>query len=178
MARSGRKRKLGAREANGRLQRETDWQVLEPSLRRRCAELGIRPTLENMRMVRGQDGGTPWGKLFIKGEITRRMADALQAFWLMRQQYLHSIDAPREHPKGCNATLEPSGASLRGENVDWARRVRQEYLAVEKVLFVAGRAYLLTAKAHVQEMPVRIEQLRHGAELLAEHLLDGQRKVA
>ena len=129
-------------------------------------------------MVRGQDGGTPWGKLLIKGEITRRMADALQAFWLMRQQYLHSIDAPREHPKGCNATLEPSGASLRGENVDWARRVRQEYLGAERVLFVAGRAYLLAVKANVQEMPVRIEQLRHGAELLAQHLLDGQGKVA
>ena len=106
------KRKPGKREKNGRLQRdpkdETEWLTMEHVLQRRCRELGwyrertdkktgkMERTyrVEDMRKVRGHEGGTLWGQLYLLKQIERPEYEAASAFVSLRERWLASIAAP------------------------------------------------------------------------------------
>lgn len=132
--------KKGKREKNGRHQRdpkeETEWLTLEPVLRRRCDELGWPATVDNMRAVRGHEGGTLWGHLHLREVITRPMYEAATTFANLREEYLISIAAPAQ--RGSDMNPDGRGASLTAENVDRARAVRAAYLAADRALRASG----------------------------------------
>lgn len=169
----GRPRKQGRRERNGRPKRrpasETDWQTIEPVLRRRCAELGLRPTLENMRSVRGQEGGTPWGKLWIKDEITRRQHDAARWYAEARARYLRAIAAPKETPS-CSSYGDTRGRSLV-ENVKGDMAARAAFTAVDCLLNGMGRSYKRAIMGLLEEQPVSLVHLKKALDAVAGKVL-------
>ena len=180
MAKAGRKRKQGKRQPDGRIAPETGWSIMEPVLRRRCRELGWRETVENMRKVKGQEGGTRWGQLYLAGDLDRRQYEAAEWFATKRTQYHRSIDAPKEHPKTCNMAGEPSGGAHSAESVEAVRRVRVEYLDAENALRTAGRAYLIAMKAVAIEKcaHIPIHVIQRALTILADRVIAGELKAA
>lgn len=152
-------RKRRTREKNGRPQREATWERLEPVLRRRCRECGLPPTYENMRRVRGQEGGTYWGKLWISGRIKRKNYEGFEAFSKLRTAFLQSIDAPRDTPK--IASLEPGGLGVRPENVAIVEAIRARFTAIDRDLRkyplpIVRAAYATIEERNAPELEVRL----------------------
>lgn len=168
-----RRRKQGRRERNGRLQRdtqvETEWLAMEHTLRRRCGELGWKATVENMRKVRGHEGGTLWGKLYLLERIDRPMYEAACEFVSLREGWLASIAAPG---MVCGSMEQGArGASLVAENVRRVLALRAAYLAADRALRASG--VLATRAVHLAlfEGEVTSEaQLQVGLGALAVHL--------
>lgn len=163
--RAGRPRKQGRREPSGRLQRapqrETEWQTMEPVLRRRAMELGLwepedglsvwdetsiddrgravahTPSLEALRLARSPEAGTPWGRLYINKLITREQCDAATWFADLRDDYLRAIYAP----KSAILDMEPGqrGRALVAENIARNQAVRAAYSEAEGALRASGR---------------------------------------
>ena len=179
MARAGRKRKQGKRQPDGRIAPQTDWQIMEPVLRRRCRELGWAETVDNMRKVKGQEGGTRWGKLYLAGDLDRRQYEAAEWFATKRVQYLRSVDAPKEHPKTCSMSPEPSGGSYSGESVEAVRRVRIEYLGADRLLRDAGRAYVVAMQLLMtSDASIPLHIIQTALRLLADRVIEGHQQAA
>lgn len=172
---TGRKRKGGKREPNGRHKRdpkaETEWLAMEHVLRRRCRELGWwnpekrkNPSVEDMRRARDQNAGTPWGQLYLREIITRQQCETMTAFANLRHDWLQSIAAPSQH--GSDMNPDNRGQSLSAENVARVRAIRAAYLAADRALRAAGvqpaRAVFLVLEG---ETP-NIEMLRLGLDAL------------
>lgn len=169
----------GQREPNGRLQRptqETGWEVMQPVLERRCRDVGIPATVENMRKVRGEAGGTPWGRLWLAGRITSRQYEAFKAFANLRQNYLRSIDAPKEDPK--TASMGAVAGATRPEDVSAVRAIRARYLQIDNDLRKCPASIVRAAFSVIRgnREPDRLVQLAGTA--LAILLLDGLKKAA
>ena len=175
----GRKRKAGKREPSGRLQRdpaaETEWLVMEPVLRRRCREIGWRPSVENMRKVRGPEGGTAWGHLWLRQQITREQHDAAVWFDRLRADYLRAICAPVQ--KGSDMDPDNRGASLMAENERRNRAIRAAYIEAEAALRNAGRrASLAVFGLMAGGTHPHVESLRAGLDAIRAHVGTGGRK--
>ena len=181
------------RERNGRAQRETDLEVMAPVLLRRRRELGMTPDakydvdgkpiltaeiVDQMKKLKGQEGGTPWGHLYLRGDITDRQQQAASAFWMMRQDYLKAIYAPKESPKCGSMDPDARGATLMAENVDWAKSARIRYASAEKVLLQSGPTAARAVNALLAEQRVVLHHLILGLDALSAHLLDGHKKAA
>ena len=181
------------REPNGRAQRETDLEVMAPVLLRRRKELGWKPEakydvdgkpiltaeiVDQMKKLKGQEGGTPWGHLYLRGDITDRQQQAANAFWMMRQDYLKAIYAPKESPKCGSMDPDARGVTLMAENVRWARAARLRYQDAETVLRASGPTAVRAVNALLNEQSVVLHHLILGLDTLSAHLLDGRRKAA
>ncbi len=163
----GRKRKAAPREANGRAQRETAWQVKLPVLERRCNELGWRLTHENLRQV-DKFGGTVWGMMLLAGDIDRRQFEAMEWFATVRANYLRAIDAPPDTPRGASYG-GATGASLIAENEDRARMARRAYEGAVRALRFRRHHYALVALANEQR--VEIKFVKPALRRIADHAL-------
>lgn len=173
----GRPRKAGKRHPNGRLAQPTGWEIMTPVLERRCKQIGLAPTVENMRAVKGQEGGTTWGKLLLSGQIDQRQHDACKWFATLRAAYHRSIDAPKETPK-CGDLEGLGGMSAGMDDAEVCRRIRVQYKLAEALLRDCGRQSVLAVMACVREEPMRpgqIGALRVGLSVLAKHFLEGRR---
>lgn len=171
-----RKRKNTRREKNGRPQRQTAWGIQEPILRRRCLECGLPPTVENMRKVRGEAGGTYWGKLWLTNKITHRQYEAFKAFAKLRASYLESIDAPKEDPK--IASYEIGGAGTRPENASLCAAIRARYRSVEVNLRKLPAPIARAAFTVVREIPTPDRHARSAGIALALLLISGMENAA
>lgn len=174
MGKKGRPKKAGKREPNGRVQRpskaETEWQTMEPALRRRCVEMELDVTYENMRKVRGQEGGTPWGRLHLTSQISYRQMRAIGEYWMARERYLYAIDAPKENPKAASMDPDQRGASLHQQDPNAAKQARATFSALDKALHDAGRLARRAVYETIAGERAALEHLLWGAEAIAGHL--------
>ena len=161
----GRKRKPGRRGATGRLiQVQNDWAIMAPVLTKRCSVLGWEPTQENMRRVRGHEGGTTWGLLYLVGAITREQYETAIAFAILRADWLRSIAAPRL--QGSDMDPDNRGQSLEAENVRRVRAVRAAYLAADRALRNAGVLPTRAVFRVLDGQAPDVEMLRVGLDAL------------
>lgn len=136
--RSGRKRKTGAREPNGRIsrvaQREADTSLAPSAIRALLAS--------NLKIVQSQEYGTPVGRLMLEGSITPIQWSAAKMWDRIARDYQLAINAPppdpraqemhapRQHPPDPESAAGERQAEREGRAVERFREARDQILEV------------------------------------------------
>lgn len=175
-------KKLRTRELNGRVQRlsaeQSRIEIQRPVLEKRCRDLGLRPTYENLRKVESPDYGTEWGRLYLRNEITQ--SEKLAAGWFseLHAGYLKAICSPRPTPK--NSRLDGLSGGAPDVPDDWATAKRDEWASVEATMRKRLTRYQITAVKSLccESLPQRPEWVKPGIKVLVEIHIDGARKAA
>jgi len=169
----GRKRKTVPRERNGRPQRESREDITSVVGRRRCWEMGLRPTTENLKLAVSEVGGTYWGKLYHANKITLRQREAFKAFAILEEAYRQSIDAPKPTPKG--ATLNGGGGkSTAEENIGRTVATRARYEAIDWALHRSPGNVRRAVFNVIAEVPVSDEDAKAAGVAIEILMLDGR----
>lgn len=135
MARTGRKRKTGIREPNGRISRS----LVKPADPMAVA----RAARENVLGVRKQDSGTDLagtavGRLFLRGLLSRRDVDASKAFCERWEAYALAIDLGAVEPRAVDLN-RVHGRAYREMSRPQAERAIARWDEVVFALDVAGK---------------------------------------
>ena len=180
----GRRRRHGARERNGRLQRESVLEVMEPALRRRCAVMGWRPNTDNLRRARDQRLETLAGRLAVAERITTDAYLGFVAFAIARERYLRAIGAPSPHPGAVDlgaGGFDPGGHlwALGGpEDAEDVNRRLRAYAAADGAVAAAGadlRAEVYATLGEPDDVApgdvaaVRVRRIQAAGDVLARH---------
>ena len=167
-----RARKPGKRYPNGRLKvdrsasaraesaREAQRVVLE----RRCREMGLKLKIDasgayigsethaNLAKAKNADAGTPWGKLFLAGQITDQAKQGCAEFVALRGAFHRAIHAPKETPSGAALDHIPGGANAV-EDVDKVRAIEARYRLVQETIRDRIGPYALKALIDISTRP-------------------------
>jgi hypothetical protein len=165
----GRPRKIGAREANGRLSRSVA-KALERRVREEIRPEGLISPLEIRRFwikaagtARLEAFGTPVGQLLLNGKLDEAQYSAARAWAKLSARYRLAIEAPR-NPR--SAGLERIGsrsvgeAAAPGDAVD--KVVIDRFLAARSVLLAQGQSVERTVCQCCEELgrlPAGYEEL-------------------
>ena len=171
MPRAGRKRSDKRRDRSGRVLPATSWEVLAPVLEAKCRRFGLKPTLANMRMVRAQEYGTPWGLMKEQGKISQREYDAAEKYTRAHWLYLLAIDAPFLFPKAANLDgIIKSSVDAGWRSEDMCRRAVNEWRSIDSALKSAGNFVRAETNAVCLEWKSgQADMVKIGLSALADH---------
>lgn len=151
MGRRGRPRKSGAREKSGRIQRsaikDQEIETMRGVLEQRCRAMSLRPTVENLRKMRGPEFSTFAGRLVAKHarpDEYEQLLDAAQDVFSTIIAYRRAIDAPRSTPapSGIFASAIPApgyvAPSSPGDDPEFVLRCTNNYMRLRQILGSEG----------------------------------------
>ncbi len=181
MAKAGRKRKAGKREANGKLSRRVVDKQARRSIDEQSAMSVGKEARQRVHGVSAADSGTELagsvcGRLLLQGSINRQQMDAAIAHQEAYAAFHRAIDAPAQ-PRAVNigAATGGSGRDLSPEQCAKAKKRWKDAKAVLVDLDTAQRGAATTYAAIdyivLQErfLPHMFGDLRLGLNALARH---------
>lgn len=176
MARAGRKRKIGLREPNGRVQRIPQ-RRLEEMERATVANQPHRSVLPK-HLREDPRAGTAAGRLFLLGEIDADQFVAAERFVSLVRQSLHILSAPMAPASFLGKIVAPSPASPldveecmgdeepEGED-DRRERIGRQFSSVCRALTEASRQEVLVDRMDRETGEISEEVMARQVNLLA-----------
>lgn len=171
----GRPRKIGKRERNGRIARSYE----NPK-----AQVASQPHRAGVMAKYREypEAGTEFGRLLLRGGITRSQYDAGTRFTELCVAMCAVYDVPSPHPRAMNLT-NVRGSVSQGMPSERARRIIDGYNRAFEACGDAGRAAQRAVKEHVVlDRPVgdfdSLKSLSSGLSKLVDHFgLDARREI-
>ena len=137
----GRKRKVGKREPNGRLQRPDPDQIREVALSQRRRVVGQKEATSEL-------AGFPLGILFIRRHIPKRSyVDAGIKWASLSAAYARIMGTPKATPQACQMNASFGIPIVTEMDPDRISAIKEEYRSAYSALLDAGKRALTITNA-------------------------------